>query len=159
KSELATLEERRRSAESVLQRIGHLASEMEARVDSLISQIESAATEKGQRETENLEIAEKLVNLDAERNACELRASLLQSDSEQVAQTCLNELGVQRAELMGDTNLPRVLDDELVTEEQACQEMRSRLDSMGPVNMMALEEYRETAERQTFLDTQRKDLL
>ena len=30
---------------------------------------------------------------------------------------------------------------------------------MGPVNMMALEEYKETAERHEFLDTQRKDLL
>jgi chromosome segregation protein len=30
---------------------------------------------------------------------------------------------------------------------------------MGPVNMMALEEYKETAQRHDFLDTQRKDLL
>ena len=30
---------------------------------------------------------------------------------------------------------------------------------MGPVNMMALEEYKETAERHQFLETQRKDLL
>ena len=30
---------------------------------------------------------------------------------------------------------------------------------MGPVNMMALEEYKETAERHEFLETQRKDLL
>jgi len=30
---------------------------------------------------------------------------------------------------------------------------------MGPVNMMALEEYRETAERHSFLETQRKDLI
>ena len=37
--------------------------------------------------------------------------------------------------------------------------MRSRLEAMGPVNMMALEEYKETAERQAFLETQRKDLL
>src|SRR6202140_4132477 len=37
--------------------------------------------------------------------------------------------------------------------------MRARLDAMGPVNMMALEEYKETAERHSFLDTQRKDLL
>src|SRR5262249_56987551 len=36
---------------------------------------------------------------------------------------------------------------------------RTRLDAMGPVNMMALEEYKETAERHAFLDTQRKDLL
>src|SRR5213082_733008 len=37
--------------------------------------------------------------------------------------------------------------------------IRTRLDAMGPVNMMALEEYKETAERHGFLETQRKDLL
>jgi chromosome segregation protein len=83
----------------------------------------------------------------------------LQSDAEYLAQTCVNDLGVQRAELMADTTLPRVAGEELGMEEQACQEMRSRLDAMGPVNMMALEEYKETAERQAFLETQRKDLL
>ncbi len=30
---------------------------------------------------------------------------------------------------------------------------------MGPVNMMALDEYKETAERHGFLETQRKDLI
>ena len=30
---------------------------------------------------------------------------------------------------------------------------------MGPVNMMALDEYKETAERHSFLETQRKDLM
>ena len=37
--------------------------------------------------------------------------------------------------------------------------MRARLEGMGPVNMMALEEYKETAQRHEFLETQRKDLL
>ena len=37
--------------------------------------------------------------------------------------------------------------------------MRSRLEAMGPVNMMALEEYNETAQRHAFLEGQRKDLL
>ncbi len=83
----------------------------------------------------------------------------LQSDAEHLAQTCLNDLGAPRTELMADMTLARVSGEELVTEEQACQEMRSRLDAMGPVNMMALEEFKETAERQAFLDTQRKDLL
>jgi chromosome segregation protein len=83
----------------------------------------------------------------------------LQSDAEHLAQTCLNELGVQRSGLMADLTLSLVFGDELVSEEQACQQMRARLDAMGPVNMMALEEYKETAERQAFLETQRKDLL
>src|SRR4029077_17287527 len=149
----------------------------------------------------NLAIAEKLLDLDAERNACETRASLLQFESEQVrarvaeidallrearhtvdelrdrkaevstaavklqsdaeylGQTCINDLGVQRVELMADSTLPRVVGDELFAEEQSGQEMRSRLNAMGPVNMMALEEYKETAERQAFLDNQRQDHL
>jgi len=201
KAQVATLEERHRSAAAVLERIAQLAAEMRARVEALASQIELAAAEKTQRELENLGIAEKMVDLEAERNACEVRAGLLQFESEQVrarlaeldallrearrlldasrdrkaelstalvklqsdaeylAQTCINELSVPRADLMADSTLPRVSGEELTVEEQACQEMRSRLDAMGPVNMMALEEYKETADRQAFLDTQRKDLL
>ena len=201
KAHVATLGERHRSAASVLERIAQLVAEMRARVYSLASQIEAAAAEKTQRELENLGIAEKLVDLEAERNACEVRAGLLQfeseqararlteldamlrearrmldasrdrkaelstalvklqSDAEYLAQTCVNELSVQRAELMADTTLPRVSGEELGTEERTCQETRARLDAVGPVNMMALEEFRETAERQGFLDTQRKDLL
>jgi chromosome segregation protein len=201
KAQVATLEERHRSASSALQRIEQLVSEMKTRVDSLLAQINAATEEKSQREIENLSIADKLLDLDSERNACEARAGLLQCESEQVrarlseidsllkdlrhvvdalrdrkaelstaavklqsdaehlAQTCINELSVQRAELMADSSLPRISGDELAAEEKACQEMRSRLDAMGPVNMMALEEYKETAERQAFLDTQRKDLL
>jgi len=83
----------------------------------------------------------------------------LESDAQYLGQTCLNELGVERMELMADSTLALLSGEELAAEQQACQEMRARLDSMGPVNMMALEEYRETAERQAFLDTQRKDLI
>ncbi len=201
KAQAAALEERHRSAASVLHRIEQLVSEMRSRVDSLLAQIEAAASEKSQRELENQSIAEKLVNLDLEWNAGEARAGLLQieservrarlaeidalrrgarqlldaardrkaelstaavklqSDAEYLGQTCVNELSVVRVELMADSTLLRVSGDELVIEEQACQEMRSRLEAMGPVNMMALEEYKETADRHGFLDTQRKDLL
>jgi chromosome segregation protein len=142
-----------------------------------------------------------LLDLDAEKNACETRAALLQVESEQVrarigeidamlrearhaldtirdrkaevstaavklqsdaeylAQSCMNDLGVERTELMADSTLPRVSGQDLVAEDQSCQEMRSRLNAMGPVNMMALEEFKEAAERQAFLETQRKDLL
>ncbi len=33
------------------------------------------------------------------------------------------------------------------------------MEQMGPVNMMALDEYKETAERHGFLEAQRKDLM
>ena len=86
-------------------------------------------------------------------------AAKLQSDLQHLADTCLNELGVERPVLMADTTIPLITSDELATEDQAHREMRARLDAMGPVNMMALEEYKETAERHQFLGTQRKDLI
>jgi len=86
-------------------------------------------------------------------------AAKLQSDAQYMAETCLNELGIQRHDLTADTTIPIATGDQLAAEDQTYREMRTRLDAMGPVNMMALEEYKETAERHAFLDTQRKDLL
>jgi chromosome segregation protein len=91
----------------------------------------------------------------------ELQAAVakLQADAMHMADTCLNELGIERAALLGDTTLVLVMGDELAACDQSYREMRAKLEAMGPVNMMALEEYRETAERHAFLDGQRKDLI
>jgi chromosome segregation protein len=197
---VATMEERHRSAAAIMARIESLISDMRGRVDALRAQLESAAAEKLQRETENEQLAVLLADREAERNASEARDGLLQFESEQVrarigeieealrsarllldqardrkaelstalaklqsdaqymAETCLNELGVQRHELMADSTVATVSGDELGAEDQAYREMRARLDAMGPVNMMALEEYKESAERHGFLEGQRKDL-
>ena len=86
-------------------------------------------------------------------------AAKLQSDAQHMSDTCLNELGIERQILMADTTIPIATGDQLAAEDQAHREMRAKLEAMGPVNMMALEEYRETAERHTFLETQRTDLI
>jgi chromosome segregation protein len=94
-----------------------------------------------------------------QRGELSATAAKLQSDAQYMAETCLNELGVQRHELMADGTIPITTGEQLAAEDAAYREMRARLDAMGPVNMMALEEYKETAERHVFLETQRKDLL
>jgi chromosome segregation protein len=86
-------------------------------------------------------------------------AAKLQSDAQYMAETCLNELGIQRHELTADSTIPIASGEQLTAEDHFHREMRTRLEAMGPVNMMALEEYKESAERHAFLDTQRKDLL
>jgi chromosome segregation protein len=83
----------------------------------------------------------------------------LQSDVQHMEETCLSELGVPRQELVADSAIAIVGGEQLAVEDQAYRDMRARLDAMGPVNMMALEEYKETAERHDFLETQRKDLI
>jgi chromosome segregation protein len=97
------------------------------------------------------------------RGELQATAAKLQSDLQHLADTCLNELGIEHpvlmAEAMSGTTIPLVSGDELAAEDQAHREMRARLEAMGPVNMMALEEYKETAERHQFLSTQRTDLI
>src|SRR5581483_8935426 len=198
---VATLAERHRAAAAVLQRIEGLVAEMLERQQALQSQYDSSLIENQQREGENAQLADQVIALDAERNAAEVRESLLQFETEQVrarlteieealknarllldqardrrgelsaaaaklqsdaqymAESCLNDLGLQRHDLMADTTLPILSGEELMQEDAAYRDMRTRLDNMGPVNMMALEEYKETAERHEFLETQRKDLL
>lgn len=93
------------------------------------------------------------------RGELQASAARLQADAQHMEETCLNELGIERAALVANATIEMVSGDELAASDQSYREMRAKLEAMGPVNMMALEEYRETAERHTFLDTQRKDLI
>ena len=86
-------------------------------------------------------------------------AAKLVSDLEHLEASCLNELSVEAAALRVEEGITYLEGDELTTAEEESRGMKQRLEAMGPVNMMALEEYKETAERHGFLETQRKDLV
>jgi chromosome segregation protein len=83
----------------------------------------------------------------------------LQSDMQHLSETCLQELSITSEVLLGDTTVPTIERESLAQEEELYRELRAKLDNMGPVNMMALEEYKETAQRHEFLEVQRKDLV
>ncbi|MGD0631327.1 MAG: chromosome segregation protein SMC [Terracidiphilus sp.] len=83
----------------------------------------------------------------------------LRSDLEHLEATCLAEINVEAQVLRADETIARFTDEPLAAEEEVCRTLRQRIEQMGPVNMMALDEYRETAERHAFLETQRKDLI
>jgi chromosome segregation protein len=53
--------------------------------------------------------------------------------------------------VLGNESLPAA--------EEEVRQLQTRLENLGPVNMMALEELQEAEDRMTFLDTQRQDLL
>ncbi len=46
-----------------------------------------------------------------------------------------------------------------MTAEEAITELRTQIERLGPVNMMAIQQYAEMDERRVFLGTQRKDLI
>jgi chromosome segregation protein len=83
----------------------------------------------------------------------------LRSDLEYLEASCLAEVNVEAQVLRADQAIERMADEALAAEEETCRALRQRIEQMGPVNMMALDEYKETAERHGFLETQRKDLM
>jgi chromosome segregation protein len=131
----------------------------EEREQALIQESSLLRVRLGELE-ESLRVARQRLDQARDRRG-ELAAAQakLESDTGHMEETCLNELAVSRQELAADATLALLEGDVLAQEDEAYHQMRARLEAMGPVNMMALEEYKETAERHQFLDTQRKDLL
>ncbi len=127
-----------------------------ARLTGEATELRTKMTELDQRlrvlrhETE--ELRERRAGLTA-------RAAKLSSDIEHIEATCINDLGTEAALLRADEAIVRIDGDALTTQEEESRALKQRLEAMGPVNMMALEEYNETAERHTFMEGQRKDLL
>ena len=94
-----------------------------------------------------------------QRAGLSARVAKLTSDIEHLEATCLNDLGVEASLLRADTEIIRIEGEALTEGESEARTLKTRLESMGPVNMMALEEYEETTQRHTFLEAQRKDLV
>ncbi len=81
----------------------------------------------------------------------------MDSDLKHLAESCTNELAetIESVCLKYFEALPPT---ELETRENEYRELREKVDSMGAVNMMAVEEYQEAEGRFQFLTAQRQDL-
>ncbi len=81
-----------------------------------------------------------------------------QAELKYLEETCRKELSASLGELAGSEET--VLDEEALVEAEArYEEVRNRIEALGPVNPQALEEYQEAHQRYDFLNTQRQDLL
>lgn len=91
-------------------------------------------------------------------NALEIERTKVDSDLKHLASTCWSELGetIESVCIRAFETLPV---EELELKEREYAEIRERMDAMGAVNMMAVDEYQEAEQRFDFLSTQRQDLL
>jgi chromosome segregation protein len=160
----AVAEKQQRTSENVqiAERLVALAAEKTAAEAAGVHLQQESSQVRSRIAEIDLELKAARLELD---NARERKAELgqqlakLQSDTAHMGELCLNELNITADELRSNPEIALVEGEQLVLEESTYREMRTRLDNMGPVNMMALEEYTETAQRHEFLETQRKDLL
>ena len=94
------------------------------------------------------------------RSAGEVALARAESDLNHHVNQSREELAREPAEVAAELPAEGILRGEaLETAETEVREIRKRIASLGPINMMALEELQEAEERLTFLDSQRQDLL
>ncbi len=105
------------------------------------------------------ELRQSTDSLREQRASHTARHARLSSDLEHLEATCLNELSVEPQALREDISLPRLAADALSTAEEQARALRKKMETMGPVNMMALDELREASERFSHLEAQRNDLM
>ena len=131
-----------------------------------IAEGETLSTEAATLRAAMMELDAKLRTLRHETEALReqraqltARAAKLSSDLEHLEATCVADLSVEATTLRADETIAHLEGEALTAEDEAARGLKQRLEAMGPVNMMALEEYNETAERHGFLESQRKDLI
>ena len=200
RADLATLEERRKAAESALARVATQVREQQERREYVVRQIEQWDAEcsrlladnedlerrmkegSGRRDelqqqvtklVEDLEQSRSLAEeIDSEvkqkrgaleavrerKSAVELRLVELRSDIKHLDETCQRDLSRPLADL--NTEFSEDLTAERLAEaEETHRQLTAKIENLGPVNVLALEEFQEAQQRMEFLDTQRTDLL
>jgi chromosome segregation protein len=101
---------------------------------------------------------QKLGDFREERGRHEVDRARNDSEREHLRESCVEELNAQPEDLIAE--LPALLSgEELRASDAQYHELKSRIESMGPINMMALEEYNECEQRFEFLGRERTDLL
>jgi chromosome segregation protein len=101
---------------------------------------------------------QKLGDFREERSKLEIERARNESEREHLRQSCVEELNAQPEDLIAE--FPALLTgEELRSSDAQYHELKMRIESMGPINMMALEEYNECEQRFDFLGRERADLL
>jgi chromosome segregation protein len=101
---------------------------------------------------------QSLQELREQRSHAEIARARNDSDRQHLRETCMTEVNSQPEDLLA-TETAFMSGEELAAAEISYREMKERIDSMGAVNMMALEEFNECDQRFTFLTRERDDLL
>jgi chromosome segregation protein len=101
---------------------------------------------------------QSLQELREQRSHAEIARARNDSDRQHLRETCMTEVNAQPEDLLA-TETAFMSGEELAAAEISYREMKERIDSMGAVNMMALEEFNECDQRFTFLTRERDDLL
>ena len=177
--ERAELERREAGLRQQESTISEEAAALVKQSDELAQQLEGLRAEKVRLETRQRELEQEwesgrtrvtqmedhlrmgrqtLQEVREQRSHAEVDRARNDSDRQHLRETCMAEVNAQPEDLIA-TETAFISGEELAIAETNYREMKARIESMGAVNMMALEEYNECEQRFTFLTRERDDLL
>ena len=177
--EFAQATERTSSLRQQHAALSHQKAELEAACEALGKQVEDLRNEKTRLQEQKASFEQEweevrsragqidealrgkrqsLDELRAERNQRQIERARNDADRDYLRQTCVTELNAQPEDLIAQKS-ELLVGENLVAAETSYNEMKARAEAMGPVNMMALDEYRECEQREEFLRRERDDLV
>jgi len=131
--------------------------------DQLSAREEESQHSRVQRDDLQPQVEAARAALDSYRDKkaeAEVILARAESDLSHHIHQCREELATEPESLRVETASEDLLEGEpLQAAEEELREIKDRIERLGPVNMMALEELQESEERLNFLETQRQDLL
>jgi chromosome segregation protein len=177
--ERAELERRESALRQQEASISQETSSLAVQSDELTRQLEGLRMEKTRLETRQAELEgeweagrtrvtqmedrlrmerQSLQEVRDQRSHAEVERARNDSDRQHLRETCMAEVNAQPEDLIA-TETAFISGEELALAEANYREMKTRIEAIGAVNMMALEEYNECEQRFTFLTRERDDLL
>ena len=158
KEESATLQIQSEELDRHLEALRAEKLRLDARQQELEQEWETGRTQLTQMEDHLRMGRQSLQELREKRSHAEVERAKNESDREHLRETCIGEVSAQPEDLIASEGV-FMSGEELAAAEANYREMKQRIDSMGAVNMMALEEFSECEQRFTFLTRERDDLL
>ncbi len=154
------IEDLRKSIAYLEQKANAVAAERETEeqeISGLLTQLEQARQQADSLSMELSEINRRAAEVRNSRGAIEVQRAEGQARLTFVRENCAAELNQSLEELAREQTADEQFD--LEAGQARVEELRTRIEGFGAVNMMALEELTESEDRLLFLVTQRQDIL
>jgi chromosome segregation protein len=129
----------------------------EEQIADLSNKLQEARRQADEFSAELSELNRKAADVRDDRGALEVQRAEAQARQTFVHENCQTELGQALEDLARELTFPDEFD--LDASHARVEELRTRLEGFGGVNMMALEELAEAEERLLFLTVQRQDII
>ena len=129
----------------------------EEQISDLSNKLQEARRQADEFSAELSELNRKAGEVRDARAALDVQRAEAQARQTFVHENCQTELGQALEDLASELTFPEEFD--LEASHTRVEELRTRLEGFGGVNMMALEELAEAEERLLFLTVQRQDIV